>query len=225
MKESPPISPKLNVTPNKDPPSPSSPARKSIPTSPRNRVRKEHRQNRHLEKRKGQSKTSSLPTETPRLQGTTIWYHVKQGFGFIRINETKEEVCVDRRDLVSWNRQHRLPSLQPGEPVEFVLGPRRQALKVTGPNGQMLKGSEYAKRRSKVSDRESTPKKADQKLLTATKQKDEPISPERHEKLLVQAIVHAESDTPQEIINDSHSENFPPLSPRGRTQRTNCSPY
>lgn len=110
--------------------------------------------------------------------------------------------------------------------MEFLLGPRRQALKVTGPNGQMLKGSDCVKRRSNASDRDPSPKKAVLESVPSTKPQKKPSSPERHEQLLVQATVHAECGaTEREVASGSKPENFPPLSPRGRGQRMERSPY
>merc|ERR550534_50669 len=84
---------------------------------------------------------SAAPVPTgPRMSGTVKWFNPTKGFGFITPSNGGLDVFVHQSEI-------QLPgfrSLAQGEPVEYQLydgqkGPK--ALKVTGPQGQQVKGA------------------------------------------------------------------------------------
>ncbi|KAG9462596.1 hypothetical protein GDO78_013782, partial [Eleutherodactylus coqui] len=111
-----------------------------------------------------------------QVQGTVKWFNVRNGYGFINRNDTKDDVFVHQTAIKRNNPRKFLRSVGDGETVEFdvVEGEKgAEAANVTGPGGVPVKGSRFAPNRRRFRRRFYRPRGD-----TAAESSGEGVSPE-----------------------------------------------
>ncbi|CAN8008532.1 unnamed protein product, partial [Ixodes pacificus] len=87
------------------------------------------------------------PVLAERVLGTVQWFNVKDGYGFINHNDTREDIFVYQTAIMRNHPQKLTRAVYEGETVEFdvVVGEKgREAANVTGPDGEPVQCIPYA---------------------------------------------------------------------------------
>ncbi|CAN7995285.1 unnamed protein product, partial [Ixodes pacificus] len=87
------------------------------------------------------------PVLAERVLGTVQWFNVKDGYGFINHNDTREDIFVHQTAITRNQPQKLTRTVYEDETVEFdvVVGEKgREAANVTGPDGEPVQCILYA---------------------------------------------------------------------------------